>query len=392
MKGRPPRRWAITAAALVVLAGFGWIVATQGPMAPVRVTTARAEQAELAPTVFGIGTVEAHRSHVLGPTAAGRVLRVLVDEGERVAAGQLLAEMDPVDLELRVDAARAAQARALQGTAAAQAQLAEAGSRSRLAAATVSRYEQLHAQRFYSGDAVEAKRHEAQAAAAAEQAATASLAAAQAEARRVAAELDAVQRQRGQLRLLAPADGVVAARHADPGTTLVAGQPLLTVVDPAGLRLSARIDQARAGGIAVGQPATVVLRSRPGAALAGRVERLGWVADAVTEERIVEIAFDETPVGISLGELAEVTVQLPRVAALAVPSAGIRRAEGGAAVWRYADGRAKRQAIAVGAADAGGRTQVVSGLAEGDEVIVHSGQPLAEGLRVKVVAALAAGR
>jgi HlyD family secretion protein len=392
MKGRPPRRWAITAAALVVLAGFGWIVATQGPMAPVRVTTARAELAELAPTVFGIGTVEAHRSHVLGPTAAGRVLRVLVDEGERVAAGQLLAEMDPVDLELRVDAARAAQARALQGTAAAQAQLAEAGSRSRLAAATVSRYEQLHAQRFYSGDAVEAKRHEAQAAAAAEQAATASLAAAQAEARRVAAELDAVQRQRGQLRLLAPADGVVAARHADPGTTLVAGQPLLTVVDPAGLRLSARIDQARAGGIAVGQPATVVLRSRPGAALAGRVERLGWVADAVTEERIVEIAFDETPVGISLGELAEVTVQLPRVAALAVPSAGIRRAEGGAAVWRYADGRAKRQAIAVGAADAGGRTQVVSGLAEGDEVIVHSGQPLAEGLRVKVVAALAAGR
>ncbi len=334
MKGRPPRRWAITAAALVVLAGFGWIVATQGPMAPVRVTTARAELAELAPTVFGIGTVEAHRSHVLGPTAAGRVLRVLVDEGERVAAGQLLAEMDPVDLELRVDAARAAQARALQGTAAAQAQLAEAGSRSRLAAATVSRYEQLHAQRFYSGDAVEAKRHEAQAAAAAEQAATASLAAAQAEARRVAAELDAVQRQRGQLRLLAPADGVVAARHADPGTTLVAGQPLLTVVDPAGLRLSARIDQARAGGIAVGQPATVVLRSRPGAALAGRVERLGWVADAVTEERIVEIAFDETPVGISLGELAEVTVQLPRVAALAVPSAGIRRAEGGAAVWR----------------------------------------------------------
>jgi HlyD family secretion protein len=98
------------------------------------------------------------------------------------------------------------------------------------------------------------------------------------------------------------------------------------------------------------------------------------------------------PQGVSLGDLAEVTVQLPRVAALAVPSAGIRRTEGGAAVWRYADGRAKRQAIAVGAADAGGRTQVVSGLAAGDTVIVYSGQPLAEGLRVKVVAALGGGR
>ncbi len=270
MKGHPPRRWAIVAAALAVLAGFGWFVATQGPMAPAQVTVARAEQAQLAPTAFGVGIIEARRSHVLGPTAAGRVLRVMVDEDQRVVAGQLLAEMDPVDLELRVDAARAAQARALQGVAAAQAQLSEAGSRSRLAAVTVNRYEQLHAQKFYSGDAVEAKRHEAQAAAAAEQAAKASLAAAQAESRRVVAELDAVQRQRGQLRLLAPADGVVAARHADPGTTLVAGQPLLTIVDPASLLLSARIDQSRAGGIAAGQPASVLLRSRPKAPLAGR--------------------------------------------------------------------------------------------------------------------------
>jgi multidrug efflux pump subunit AcrA (membrane-fusion protein) len=392
MKGHPPRRWAIVAAALAVLAGFGWFVATQGPMAPAQVTVARAERAQLAPTAFGVGIIEARRSHVLGPTAAGRVLRVLVDEDQRVVAGQLLAEMDPVDLEQRVDAARAAQARALQGVAAAQAQLAEVVSRSRLAAATVSRYEQLHAQKFYSGDAVEAKRHEAQAAAAAEQAAKASLAAAQAEARRVVAELDAVQRQRGQLRLLAPADGVVAARHADPGTTLVAGQPLLTIVDPASLLLSARIDQSRAGGIAAGQPASVLLRSRPQAPLAGRVVRVGWVSDAVTEERIVEIAFDQLPQGVSLGELAEVTVQLPRVAALAVPSAGIRHGNGGAAVWRYQDGRAQRQAIVVGTADAGGRTEVVSGLVEGDEVIVHSGQPLAEGLRVRVVAALGGGR
>lgn len=392
MKGQPPRKWAIAAAALVALAGFGWVVATQGPMAPVQVTVARAERVELAPTVFGIGTIVARRSHALGPTAAGRVLRVLVDEGERVVAGQLVAEMDPVDLELRVDAARAALARSLQGVAAARAQLAEAGSRVRLAAATVSRYEQLHARNFYSGDAVEAKRHEAQAASAAEQAAEASLAAAQAEAQRAAAELDAVQQQRSQLRLLAPADGVIAARHADPGTTLVAGQPLLTVVDPSSLRLSARIDQGRAGGIAVGQPATVVLRSRRDVPLTGRVDRLGWVSDAVTEERIVEIAFDDAPQGVSLGELAEATVQLPRVAALAVPSAGIRHAEGGAAVWRYADGRARRQAIAVGAAEASGRTEVVAGLADGDEVIVHSGQPLAEGLRVKVVAALGSGR
>jgi multidrug efflux pump subunit AcrA (membrane-fusion protein) len=382
----------VVAAVLLALAGFVWFVATEGPMAPVRVTTAEAAEATLAPTVFGIGTIEARRSHLLGPTAAGRVLRVLVDQGERVGAGQLLAEMDPVDFELRIEAARASLARAREGVAAAAAQLAEAGSRAGLAASTVVRYEQLHAQAFYSGDAVEAKRHEAQAAAAAEQAARASLAAAQAEAQRAAAELDAVQRQRGQLRLLAPADGVVAARHADPGTTLVAGQALLTVVDPGDLWLRARIDQGRAGGIAVGQPTTVVLRSRPGAPLAGRVERLGWISDAVTEERIVEIGLAAAQSGVSIGELAEVDVHLPPVAGLSVPSAAIRRSEAGATVWREVDGRARRQVVAVGVTDAAGRTQVVAGLAGGDTVIVHSVQPLAEGLRVKAVPSLQGGR
>jgi RND family efflux transporter MFP subunit len=291
-----------------------------------------------------------------------------------------------------VHRARSAHARALQSAAAAQAQLAEAGSRARLAAATVGCYEQLHAQRFYSGDAVEAKRHEAHAAAAAEQAAQASLSAARAEAQRAAAELAAVQRQRGQLRLLAPTDGVVAARHADPGTTLVAGQALLTIVDPAELWLRARIDQGRAGDLAVGQIATVVLRSRPASPLAGRVERLGWVSDAVTEERIVEIALAKPQPGLSIGELAEATVQLPPVAALAVPSASIRSSDAGAAVWRHVDGRAKRQPVKVGATDARGRTQIVAGLAEGDAVIVHSGQPLAEDLRVQAVPSLQGGR
>jgi HlyD family secretion protein len=392
MTGRPMRKWAIVAAALTVLAGFGWVIATQGPMAPVRVTTEAAASTTLAPTVFGIGTIEARRSYALGPTTAGRVLRVLVDEGDAVVAGQVLAEMDPVDLDLRIEAARAANARAAQAAAAARAQVAEAESRTRLAQSTVARYEQLHTEQFYSGDAVEAKRHEARATAAAEQAAGATLAAAQADVRRTAAELDGAQRQRGQLRLLALAEGIVAARNADPGTTLVAGQSLLQVVDPASLWVRARIDQGRASGLAAGQPALVVIRSRPDAPLSGRVERLGWISDAVTEERIVEVALATVPAGVSIGELAEVTVQLPAVTgALAVPSASVKRLGERSAVWRYADGRALEQTVQTGVADTAGRTQIVSGLAEGDAVIVYSQQPLSEGLRVKVVPSLAGG-
>ena len=114
------------------LAGFVWIVATQGPLAPVKVTVAKASETTLDRSLFGIGTVEARRSYAIGPTVAGRVARVLVDQGDAVTTGQLLAEMDPVDLDARRAASAASAARAGQLVAAAQASLAEAQSRARL--------------------------------------------------------------------------------------------------------------------------------------------------------------------------------------------------------------------------------------------------------------------
>jgi HlyD family secretion protein len=56
----------------------------------------------LTPAVFGIGTVQARRSWIVGPTTAGRVLSVRADVGDAVKAGQLLADMDPVDLDQRL--------------------------------------------------------------------------------------------------------------------------------------------------------------------------------------------------------------------------------------------------------------------------------------------------
>ncbi|MBS1137741.1 MAG: secretion protein HlyD, partial [Proteobacteria bacterium] len=101
MKALSRRALLLGAFALLFLAGFVWVVATQGPLAPVRVTLAKADVTTLSRSLFGIGTVEARRSYAIGPTVAGRVARVLVDQGDAVAAGQLLAEMDPVDLEAR---------------------------------------------------------------------------------------------------------------------------------------------------------------------------------------------------------------------------------------------------------------------------------------------------
>src|SRR5574340_323479 len=126
--------------ALTLITGFIWVVARHGPMAPISVTAATAQIADLQSSVFGIGTVEARRSYAIGPTAASRVKRVLVDVGNFVRAGQVVAEMDPVDLGDREAAARFALERARHALQAAEAQVRDAVARRELAARNAERY------------------------------------------------------------------------------------------------------------------------------------------------------------------------------------------------------------------------------------------------------------
>ncbi|MBS0330550.1 MAG: biotin/lipoyl-binding protein, partial [Proteobacteria bacterium] len=139
---------------LAFVAAFVWLLATRGPLAPVGVEQAAVTRADLHPGVYGIGTVEAQHAYSVGPIQAGRLLRVMVDQGDRVEAGQVLAEIDPVDLRQRADAAMSAAARARQAAAAAQAQVGEADSRTRLAQANLARYQALYRQNFVAMEMV----------------------------------------------------------------------------------------------------------------------------------------------------------------------------------------------------------------------------------------------
>lgn len=376
-------------AGLAALAGLAWVIATQGPMAPVQITIARAEEQSLAVAIFGIGTVEARRSYAIGPTAAGRVARVLVDQGDVVVPGQLLAEMEPVDLDDRRQASRATFQRASELARSAEAAVTESRSRHRMAQASAERYADLRRKSFVSQEAADTKRHEANAAEAALAAAEAALAAAREEARRAAADQAATDKARGNLRMTSPVAGVVTARLAEPGSTLVAGQAVLQVVDPASLWLKVRVDQGRAGGLAPGLAADVVLRSRPGQPLHGRVERVDLVSDAVTEERIANIVLTEASPRLTIGELAEATIHLPTAErALVIPTAAVKRVGGAEGAWLLADGRTVFRPLTLGARSLDGRVQVIAGLQAGEAVAVHSSRPLVPELRVKVVDAL----
>jgi HlyD family secretion protein len=360
-----------------------------GPLAPTKVTVSQVTNESLTPSVFGIGSVEAKQSWLMGPTVAGRVLRVYVDVGQTVKSGQLLAEMDPVELEQRLRAQEAALAKASSVEVAAKAQVADTQARRELAHANLSRNKDLAKQNFISSAALEGREQEFQSADAAWHAAQANLQAAKQDAQRLQAERAAASLQRQNTRLVAPADAVVISRDAESGSTVVAGQPVIRLANPASLWVKLRVDQGRSLGLEAGLSANIVLRSRPQQVLMGKVERVELQADSVTEERIAQVAFDQIPPALSIGEMAEVTLNLQALtSAMVLPLASVKMHQGRTGVWRLKDGALEFVPVQWGLASLDGRIQVLQGLTANDTVVVYSDKPLSTGGRIRVVDAL----
>ncbi|MCC6430295.1 MAG: efflux RND transporter periplasmic adaptor subunit, partial [Gemmatimonadaceae bacterium] len=240
----PRRTLTLIGLLLALLVVFIFVALRSGPLAPIAVTLGTVESRAISPGIFGIGTVEPRFTYRVGPTIAGRVQRVLVDVGDRVTAGQLIGEMDAVDLDERI---RAQDATLLRSRAA----LDDAQTREAYAQTEARRYEQLIVVRATSREIVAARQDAAQRSVTAVQAA-------QAEVARTQAERNAVVAQRQNLRLIAPVDGVVASRDVEPGTTVVAGQMVLEIIDPRSLWVNVRFDQGDATGLRSELPATVV--------------------------------------------------------------------------------------------------------------------------------------
>lgn len=373
----------------LLLAAIIFVIRRAGPLAPVRVTVVQAVEGSITPALFGVGTVEARRSYLIGPTSAGRVLRVLVDVGDTVKAGQLLAEMDPVDLDNRLMALDASLARGSSLVGAAQAQVSDAAARRELSAINTRRYVDLGKQNFVSASAVETKVQEQTSAEAGAQAAKASLSAASQDLTRLKAERAALAQQRQSVRLLATQDGVVLSRDAEPGSTVVAGQAVFKLVDPSSLWVKARFDQGRSNGLAPGLVADIVLRSSVGNPQPGKVARVELQGDSVTEERVAQIAFDALPAGVSVGELAEVTLKLPATKnALLLPNAAIKRRSGQTGAWVLVDGSPQFAPLRLGQTSLDGQVQVLDGIKMESQVIVFSEKEITPNTRTQVVTSL----
>ena len=367
------RTLALIAVLLPMLALFVYVALRSGPLAPIAVVVASVEDRAIAPALFGIGTVDARYTYKIGPTFAGRVRRLDVHVGDHVKAGQVLGEMDPVDLDDRIRGQEAA-------LLSAQAQLREAHARQAYARSQAKRYEELGVGRYVSQEMVAGKRQELQVADAGLSTATQQIV-------RARAEGQALTSQRSNLLLVAGVDGIVAMRNADPGTTVVAGQSVVELIDPDTLWINTRFDQVSAHGLKPGLPVRIVLRSQAGTDLPGRVLLVEPMADAVTEEMLAKIAFDRLPAPMpSIGELAEVTVSLPEIAAHPViPNASVQRIDGLLGVWTVRDGDLELVPVKLGATDLDGNIQVLEGVKRGDQVVTYSERALTAKSRIHVV-------
>lgn len=375
---RSKQLWVMLVSSLLLLVAFFWVVLRSGPFAAVQVVVVQVEEQALKPALFGIGTVTARHTYALASTTIGRLAQVQVDVGDKVQAGDILAVLDMVELDAKIAAQEALIERSYT-------QWQEAQLRFNYSAKEAVRYIDLFAADMVSDEKNAAKQQELAVAQSQYQSA-------QSELLRTQAELKALERIRADRYLRAPIDGLVIARYVEQGATVLAGQTVFEVIDPSQLWLDVRFDQARSMLLATGQTAQIQLRSQAQQLHTGYVARLEWLADAITEERRVKINFQQQPIPApSIGELAEVSVQLPQLPqSVVVSNAALISQQGQLGVWLLpAEARQPYfQPVQVGQSDLDGQVQILTGLQQGQEIVLYSSKPLTAQSRVQRVSQL----
>ncbi len=337
-----------------------------------------ADQASDVPVqVFGLGTVEGRVASQVGFKVAGVLVELRADVGDRLRKGDVLAKLDDREQAAQVSRANAAVEQAEASLQRATASVAKAQANYANAKNINERRQKLVETNIASVETAQSSQAVQDAAFADLNLANSDMAVAK------AAISDAKAQQALQAATLdfhtlaAPYDALITGRLKELGSALTAGQSVFSLVDPRSIWVLAYIDESKAGEIRVGEPAEIVLRSRPNQRLPGKVARIQPESDRVNEERRVEVAFDTIPPDLNLGEQAEVyitTVRLTR--GLLVPEAAITnitRTEG--TVWTVEDGRLAQRRVHLGHRLLDGRYEITGGVPDGANVVsaVRSG-------------------
>lgn len=393
------RTWIVAGVlAAIAVSALVWVL-----LRPQQVEVVVVEQTALVRTVQFSARVASLSRVEIGSTLTGRVQSVLVREGQMVAAGEALVEMDTEELRAALAQAEASerQARArLQGTSttarqSAQAALAQAAAGARAAEAEWNRVQALVRQGFLSEARLDEARRAAEIARAqvdGARAQTAALGDTGSESRQAVAQLDtaaattALARARLALATIrAPSAGHVLDRAVEPGQIVQPGRVLMQMSIAGAPQLVAPVDERYLGQLAVGQAAHVVADAYPGQAFQARVLSIAPHVDPA--RGTVEVKFSLVPPAPDfLREDLTLSVEVEtarRDRALVVPAAalrGVSNTQGPAELAVVADGRLVLREVRTGlrTLDA---IEIVEGLRAGDQVALDGRLPIGKSVR-----------
>lgn len=329
------------------------------PPEPVRAVKVMQVQSDALQTAAEFsGEVRARSESRLGFRVGGKLLSRPAQLGQRVRAGELLAQLDAQDLQLAAEAARA--------------QLAAAQTNRDLAQADLKRFKELREQNFISG--AELERREA------------SFKAAQAQVEQAQAQARGQGNQSGYARLLADAAGVVTAVEAEPGQVLGAGTPVLRLALDGSRDVLINVPEDKVAAMKLGSAAEVRVWGGT-QSLSAVVREVAASADPVTRTFAVKLAL---PAADSLALGATVTVRPQALsqagsAAIKLPTSALQRQGDKAAVWVLDTASMTVQARPIEIASADGNEVVVaSGLEPGTQVVVTGVHVLTQGQKVRI--------
>ena len=294
-------------------------------------------------TESAVGQVRAVLETSIGSKLLARGLEVKAAAGQFVKAGDVLVRLDDTDLRAKLRQVEAAQ------------QAAEAVRNQALA--DEQRYAELLRRKAVSPQQYEQSKT--------------ALDSAQAELRRAEEAANEVRAMLDWATVTAPFDGIVIDKHVDAGQMVIPGQKLVTIYDPRQMELVAAVRESLAHRLAVGQSIDVFIEGLQ-KLCQGNIREIVPQAQAATRTFQVKVS-GPCPPGIYSGMFGRLVIPLDQERVLVIPRGAVRQIGQVELVDVIVDGRAVRRAVRTGRTF-DGDVEVLSGLREGETVVVHRQQ------------------
>jgi HlyD family secretion protein len=354
--------WIFSLAALLVI--VYWI--KNSPLAVAAYTVA---QGDLQAEIMGTGTLDARIKTTISPRIQERLAEVLVDEGDAVKSGQLLARLDNAELLQQVAVMQATLTNTK--TTADRVRTDEARAQAVLQQAVLARNRAVELVHIKAASQEELDK------------ATEALNIAQADVKR---SLFATVEARDQIataeknlrlrekqltftELRSPYNSLVIRRDRDPGVVVVPGTSILQLIDTREMWIDAWVDETAMAGLTVGQSARVVFRSEPMKSYPAKVVRLGHEADRETRELLVNVEVQELPKNWAIGQRAEIFIKTAHHAnVVKIPQAFLQWRAGKSGVMVNKQGKAYWQGVSLGLVGLS-EIEITQGLTAGEQII-----------------------